>query len=205
MSIYHQHAANFARQYESVSAEQVHQSWLHLLTQVPSKTALDVGAGSGRDARFLASQGFAVVAVEPADALRQLAIELTAPSQTEQQPPIQFLADQLPALPHVQALNQRFGLILLSAVWMHLPHQQRADALPGLAQLLAPQGLLVLTLRHGSFSDGREAFPVASAEIEDLIHQQQLPLRTLLVTDLVTDALGRGDVAWQTVVLQRGS
>lgn len=206
MSIYHQQAATFVSQYESVSAEQVHQSWLHLLAQVPPLNALDVGAGSGRDARFLARKGFRVVAVEPADALRELAMALSAQQQTvqtEQRPPIQFLADQLPALPHVQALNQQFELILLSAVWMHLTHQQRAAALPILCKLLAPQGLLVLTLRHGSFSDGREAFPVSVDEIDTLIATQQLPLHAVLVTDLVTDALGRGDVAWQTVVLQK--
>lgn len=208
MSIYHQHAATFAAQYESVSAEQVHQSWLHLLPtahNVPSGRslkALDVGAGSGRDARFLAARGFEVVAVEPADALRQLAIELSA--QAIQQPQIQFLADELPTLPLVQALHQQFTLVLLSAVWMHLTHAQRAAALPTLCKLLEPQGLLVLTLRHGSFSDGREAFPISTDEIEALINQQQLPLTPMLVTELVKDALGRGDVAWQTVVLKKG-
>lgn len=72
MSIYHQHAANFARQYESVSAEQVHQSWLHLLTQVPSKTALDVGAGSGRDARFLVKKDFHVITINLSNHITQI-------------------------------------------------------------------------------------------------------------------------------------
>lgn len=213
MSIYHQQAAMFAAQYESVSAEQVHQPWLHLLPTAPGlpsgyvRHALDVGAGSGRDARFLAAKGFQVVAVEPADALRQLAMELamalSAQPQHAHANTIQFVADQLPALPQVQALNQQFELVLLSAVWMHLTHAERAAALPTLCKLLVSQGLLVLTLRHGSFSDGREAYPVSSAEIEALISQQQLPLTPVLVTELVKDALGRSDVAWQTVVLRR--
>lgn len=209
MSIYHQQAAVFAAQYESVSAEHVHQSWLHLLPTAQGLAsggvlhALDVGAGSGRDARFLAAKGFHVIAVEPADALRELAIELTAQSHNAHA--IQFLADELPALPQVQARHQPFEIVLLSAVWMHLTHEQRAAALPTLCKLLAPQGLLVLTLRHGSFSDGREAYPVSTAEIEALISQQQLPLAPVLMTELVKDALGRGDVAWQTVVLQHSS
>lgn len=218
MSIYHQQAAMFAAQYESVSAEQVHQPWLHLLPTTPGLPsgyvphALDVGAGSGRDARFLAAKGFQVVAVEPADALRQLAIELamelamalSAQPQHAHAKTIQFLADELPALPQVQALNQQFELVLVSAVWMHLTHAERAAALPTLCKLLVSQGLLVLTLRHGSFSDGREAYPVSSAEIEALISQQQLPLTSVLVTERVQDALGRDDVAWQTVVLKKG-
>lgn len=209
MSIYHQQAATFAAQYESVSAEQVHQSWLHLLpaaTDLPSGhrlKALDVGAGSGRDARFLAAKGFQVVAVEPADALRELAIEFSAHAQSSNTQSIQFLADELPALPQVRALHQPFELILLSAVWMHLTNEQRSAALPTLCTLLVPQGLLVLTLRHGSFSDGREAYPVSTDEIEALINQQQLQLAPVLMTELVKDALGRGDVAWQTVVLRK--
>lgn len=213
MSIYHQQAATFAAQYESVSAEQVHQSWLHLLTPLQDHalasnkphglTALDVGAGSGRDARYLAAKGFQVVAVEPAAALRELAIELTAKAQPQHTQSIQFVADQLPELHQVQAHQQPFDLILLSAVWMHLTHEQRAKALPTLCKLLAPQGLLVLTLRHGSFNDGREAYPVSSEEISALISHHQLPLSSLLVTDQVQDALRRGDVRWQTVVLRK--
>ena len=199
MNIYHQNAEAFVAQYESVSAEQVHQSWLHLLPIASSATfALDVGAGSGRDARFLAAQGFQVVAVEPAENLRLAAMAL---ANTDK---IRWLADELPALTYIQALAQDFSLILLSAVWMHLTSEQREASLLTLTTLLAPQGLLVITLRHGSFSDGRITHPVSVAEIDTLISQHQLGLTLVLVTDLLTDSLGRGDIAWQTVVLKKG-
>ncbi len=199
MNIYHQNAEAFVAQYESVSAEQVHQSWLHLLPSAGSASfALDVGAGSGRDARFLVAHGFQVVAVEPADNLRHAAMAL---ANTEK---IRWLADELPALSQVQALAQEFTLILLSAVWMHLTREQREASLLTLTTLLAPQGLLVITLRHGSFSDGRVTHPVSASEIETIIRQHQLALKPVFVSDLNTDALGRGDVAWQTVVLKKG-
>lgn len=199
MNIYHQNAEAFVAQYESVSAEQVHQSWLHLLPSAGSASfALDVGAGSGRDARFLVAHGFQVVAVEPADNLRHAAMAL---ANTEK---IRWLADELPALSQVQALAQEFTLILLSAVWMHLTREQRVASLLTLTTLLAPQGLLVITLRHGSFSDGRVTHPVSASEIETIIRQHQLALKHVFVSDLNTDALGRGDVAWQTVVLKKG-
>lgn len=199
MNIYHQNALAFVAQYESVSAEQVHQNWLHLLPVAGSASfALDVGAGSGRDARFLAEQGFQVVAVEPAENLRLAAMALTNTDK------IQWFADELPTLTLIQALAQDFSLILLSAVWMHLTSEQREASLLSLTTLLAPQGLLVITLRHGSFSDGRVTHPVSVAEIDTLISQHQLGLTLVLVTDLLTDSLGRGDVAWQTVVLKKG-
>ncbi len=198
MSLYHDKAEEFVYQYESVNAEEVHQQWLALLNNIKPGKALDVGAGSGRDARFLTSRGFAVTAVEPADALRVLAEKLS------QQLPIQWLSDLLPDLPKVQALQQQFDLVLLSAVWMHLSPDERHQALPVLCSLLAHDGLLVLTLRHGSFNDGRLSYPVTSAEILALVQQHQLLLTPVLVSDLVSDTLGRSDVAWQTVVLKKG-
>lgn len=198
MSIYHNKADEFFHQYESVSAEDVHQHWLMLLNNTKPGKALDVGAGSGRDARFLADWGFVVTAVEPADALREQAQKLS------EHLPIQWLSDLLPDLPKVQVLQQQFDLVLLSAVWMHLSPAERSQALPVLHSLLVPGGLLVLTLRHGSFNDGRQSYPVSSAEIFRLIQQQQLTLTPILISDLATDALGRSDVAWQTVVLKKG-
>lgn len=198
MSLYHDKAEEFVYQYESVNAEEVHHQWLALLNNIKPGKALDVGAGSGRDARFLTSRGFAVTAVEPADALRVLAEKLS------QQLPIQWLSDLLPDLPKVQALQQQFDLVLLSAVWMHLSSDERHQALSVLCSLLAHDGLLVLTLRHGSFNDGRLSYPVTSADILAQVQQHQLLLTPVLVSDLVSDTLGRSDVAWQTVVLKKG-
>jgi hypothetical protein len=87
---------------------------------------------------------------------------------------------------------------------MHLTPDERALALPVLASLTASNALLVLTLRHGNFSDGRSSYPVSADEVLNLIHQHQLPLSPLLITNLEPDALGRGDVLWQTVVLKKG-
>ncbi len=144
-----------------------------------------------------------MTAVEPANALREQAI-----AYGQQQPgakyEIQWLADQLPNLAKVIDLQQKFDLVLLSAVWMHLTAKERALALPVLASLMAPDALLVLTLRHGDFSDGRSSYPVSVDEVFDLISQHQLSLSSVLITHLDADALGRSDVLWQTVVLKKG-
>jgi 2-polyprenyl-3-methyl-5-hydroxy-6-metoxy-1,4-benzoquinol methylase len=202
MDLYNDKAADFFRQYEAVAATKVHRSWLGLISQQPQSRALDIGAGSGRDARFLASLGFRVTAVEPANVLREQAI-----AYGQQQPApkheIEWLADQLPNLTKVVGLQQSYDLVLLSAVWMHLTTQQRALTLPVLASLMAPDALLVLTLRHGDFSDGRQSYPVSADEILQLIQQHHLPMTATLVTDLEPDTLGRSDVLWQTVVLKK--
>lgn len=199
INIYNQRASEFFAQYEQVSAEQVHAQWLHLLDSVPSGLALDVGAGSGRDARFLAARGWDVVAVEPAAALRESAIQYLEEDSTYRCH-VRWLDDSLPELSQVYALQQKYQLILVSAVWMHLAPSQRARALRKLSGLLAPGGLLVITLRLGSFTDGREAFAVSTDELQK--QGRQLGLQLHFEGGAQQDQLGRNDVQWQTVVLR---
>ena len=62
-----------AARYESLRAEDVHAAFLGLLPRGSDLLALDVGAGSGRDAAWLRGLGFEVVAVEPARGMREAA------------------------------------------------------------------------------------------------------------------------------------
>jgi len=70
IEFYNEHAYSFNQQYLSQSAETVHGSWMDKYLPV-SGQVLDVGAGIGRDAKWLAELGFDVIAVEPALGLRQ--------------------------------------------------------------------------------------------------------------------------------------
>ncbi|KFZ38162.1 hypothetical protein HR45_06575 [Shewanella mangrovi] len=202
--IYQQRASVFFEQYESVTSEQVHAFWLAELNKRDRGVALDVGAGSGRDAKFLAEKGWQVIAVEPSDNLRQLACESATISQvdsTASYHPISWYADSLPALASVKALNQRYDLVLLSAVLMHLSPIEQYQSLTNLSELLIPGGLLVMTLRHGVFTDGRVSYPV---DVDALLTlSAALNLKLLLQSQLVTDQLGRNDVRWQTIVLTK--
>ena len=179
-------------QYQALSFEQVHQDWLDLL---PAKAglALDVGAGSGRDAAALAARGWDVVAVEPADGLMNLGRQHT------QGLPVHWINDTLPQLAKVRALSQTYDLILLSAVWMHLPESMRESAFRVLANLLAPGGLLVISLRHGPSTDERVFHSVSVAELEQFAKQQALKVLRVSRTD---DELQRKQVNWETVVFQ---
>ena len=67
---YDRQAASLAARYETTSAEAVHAALLAYLPGGPSRIALDVGAESGRDAAWLASKGFEVVAAEPSMGMR---------------------------------------------------------------------------------------------------------------------------------------
>ena len=60
-------AANLAQRYEALSTAQVHAAVLEFLP--PGGFALDIGAGSGRDAAWLSSRGFDVLPREPSKEL----------------------------------------------------------------------------------------------------------------------------------------
>ncbi len=195
IQFYHLHAKDLDAQYQQLTFEQVHESWRAYwpIGHDQNCNVLDVGAGSGKDAKWFAEQGCTVYAVEPADAFRAI-----GEARTEILP-VTWLSDTLPELKVVTQLSVRFDCILLSAIWMHIAPSDRPRAFRKLANLLAPNGRLVITLRHGTFEDARSAHPVSVEEIEQLAKDHALQVR--LKTDLINDSLGRSSVKWQTVVL----
>ena len=66
---YDQNISIVSPRYESVTAETVHRWLVDLLPNAPA-LILDIGAGTGRDAAWLASRGLEVIAVEPSGAMR---------------------------------------------------------------------------------------------------------------------------------------
>jgi SAM-dependent methyltransferase len=158
---YGESAPALVRQYESLAFADVHRDLLPLLPAAPAR-ALDVGAGTGRDAAALAARGYRVTAVEPTPELRQEAQRLHPEAA------IRWLDDALPGLAAVRALGERFDIVLLSAVWMHLDVEERRTAMTAVAELLAPGGVMSLSLRHGPVPDGRRMFEVTAAETRAL-------------------------------------
>lgn len=193
ISFYSDNSTALFDQYQSLSFDTVHQSWLGTVNLSKYKTALDIGAGSGRDSLALYVLGLCVTAIEPAKALVGKGIELTGDKVT-------WKSDTLPELP---SLNENtFDVILISAVWMHLTKEQQCQSLSRLSTLLNDNGILVITLRHGEFNDGRKAFDVNAAR---LIEEAKAFNLTVLHTDNDTDQLNRPDVYWETVVFTRKS
>lgn len=188
---YDQHAQQLVTQYESLTFEEVHPSLLDGLP-APGAAILDIGAGSGRDAAWFAAQGYDVVAVEPSEAMRTLA------RQRHPSPRIRWLADSLPDLAQVRRLGLTFDLILLSAVWMHVPPASRPRALRKLATLLSPNGRIAISLRLGPADTERAMYPVTLPELTAIA--QQFGLR-LVRTDDSPDQLGRPGISWTTAVL----
>jgi SAM-dependent methyltransferase len=184
---YAREAPTLLETYEKIAVEDVHQPVWHLIPTAPSRL-LDIGAGTGRDAAAFAAMGHRVVAVEPVDELREGARKLH-PS-----PRIEWLADGLPALAMLRTRGETFDVVLLTAVWMHLDEAQRAEAMPAVASLVRPGGVLILSLRHGPIPVGRRMFDVSAAETIALAAADGL--RCVVNTVTASVQAGKDDVTW---------
>lgn len=154
---YAEEAEELITRYENIPFVEKHRTVLHLLPGAPC-TVLDIGAGTGADAAWFAARGHQVVAVEPTDALRLGGMALHPSAR------IAWVNDSLPGLMMTLERGQQFDVIMVTAVWMHLDEQERQHAMPKVASLLRPTGLLIMSLRHGSVPPRRRMFAVSAAE-----------------------------------------
>ena len=189
---YDANAEAAAARYERVAPERLH-GWVADPLPAAPAAAPDVGAGSGRDAAWLSSRGYDVVAVEPSPRMRAIARERHA------DPAIRWLPDALPTLPRTVESGLTFDLILLSAVWMHVAQGDRAPGFRTLVGLLEPGGLIVLSLRHGPAKAERAMHPVSADEIRRLADGHGALVERCVIDQ---DHLGRPDLRWTRMALR---
>jgi SAM-dependent methyltransferase len=191
-ALYDRKGASLVKRYESISFDQVHRPILDLIPHPPA-LALDVGAGSGRDAAALAARQLKVFAVEPSKVMRFHG------QRIHRNRGVTWIDDRLPRLSSLRRLGHKFDFILVSAVWMHLTTAERPIALRTLTRLLKRQGILVITLRLGRTDPVRRFFVTPIEELTTLAHACNLDL--VRATPLDTDKLQRRTLSWRTVVL----
>jgi SAM-dependent methyltransferase len=188
---YDRDAAGFAARYDSVSFAAVHPL---LVRYLPARgAALDIGAGSGRDARALAAHGLNVTAVEPSAGLR--AIGATS------DPGIRWIDDQLPDLCRLSDDAGRFDLILCSAVLMLVAPNHLIASLVTMAGLLSPGGRIGINVRQPMLDEPVDIF---------FAHSDDEILAAVSAAGLVCidraeagDALGRKPYRWRSFIFER--
>ena len=168
---YAEEAEELVKRYESIPFAEKHQAVLHLIPSAPC-SVLDIGAGTGADAAWLAGLGHRVVAVEPTDELRLPGMALHPSAR------IEWVNDNLPHLVMTIKRGQKFDFVMMTAVWMHLDELERQHAMPKVASLIRSGGVLIMSLRHGPCPPKRCMFAVSAAETIQLA--QAHGLRSIL-------------------------
>ena len=191
---YADEAPELLKRYESISFAEAHAAVLHLIPAAPCR-ALDIGAGTGRDAAGLAALGHSVVAVEPTEELRCGAV-LLHPS-----PMIEWLDDSLPGLAAVRARKEEFDLVMLTAVWMHLDEAQRQRAMPNVSALVRNGGIVIMSLRHGPIPPGRRMFEVSAEDTMALAQRSNL---FCTLNREAGSSLRQPGVSWTRLVFHKG-
>jgi len=189
-------APGLIARYDAISVEEMFAPVAAPLASAPSRIA-DIGAGTGRDAAWLASLGHSVTAVEPVAALRE------AGQTLHPDPGICWVDSRLPDLAALAGDEAGFDLVQLIGVWQHLDDGQRDSAIRRLADLIAPGGRLILSYRHGPASPGR---PVHAGTVEHTIDGAAANALTLLrrrAADSVQAVNRAAGVHWTWLVFER--
>lgn len=161
LAYYNTRAAELSAAYNAVDRRAVHKNLLALLPQDQPLDILDIGAGSGADAAMFATQGHRVVAVEPADNLRNIAIK------TFDNKKIEWISDVLPELAEVRALRRQFNAITAVGVLQYLDKESRAKSLNTTFNLLAKGG--VLEVFYPTPSSREYQFTIDDNELRDAV------------------------------------
>lgn len=184
----------FGARYSSARFEDIHHNLLRYLPE-SGAAVLDVGAGIGRDAATLASLGYLVTAIEPSLELYRWGRDHYNLND------ITWIADSLPWIASLNAINQRYEFILCSAVLIHVAPDQIDDSFNTFARLLTAGGRLGISIRNaiandvpGVFFDHDDAVLISAAQ------RAKLQLVELAQSG---DALARPEVYWRTFVFQK--
>lgn len=153
---YRREAADLAARFDALAAQDVLAPLAPYLPPAPAKIA-DIGAGTGRDAAWLAMQGYQVTAVEPVQ-------ELAALGRARNDRDITWINDYLPGLDVIRGAGRLYDIAIAVSVWHHLSEAQSLLSLRSLADVVRPGGCVAFSLKV--FGDGRASLAVANVEAQ---------------------------------------
>jgi len=189
---YNREARAFAREWDTQPVPSDMQELLR--RYFASGPTADIGCGSGRDAAWLARNGFPVVGYDASAGLLAEARRL--------HPELRFETSALPELAGLA--NERVVNVLCETVIMHLPAAAIASSVARLLAILKPRGTLYLSWRVTEGADRRDEHGRLYAAFEPA-----LVLDALVDADILFDeeavSLSSGKVVRRVVARKRAA
>lgn len=170
-----------------------------------SRSVLDVGCGTGRDAAYLLKRGKHVIGIDGSEAMLAAARQIFAAAKLDPEGRLHHAA--LPDLGIFE--DARFDGLLCNAVLMHLPEESLFDTVYSLKRVLRSGGTLLLTIPESRpgidpkthrDAGGRLYTGLPAAKLQLLFERVGFRLES---SEVVDDPLGRDGYIWNRSLLKR--
>ena len=183
MGYYNNNAKAFVESTLQVDMQPLYQCFLPLL---PKRAhILDVGCGSGRDARNFIERGYEVTAFDAS-------AEIAALAENRIGKPV-----QVQRLQDIQYQNQYDGIWACASL-LHVPTKDLPDVFRRLARALKPNGVIYCSFKYGQGEyekEGRRFTDLDEAGLRTLVEEiEELAIKELWVT--ADRRPGRGKERW---------
>ncbi|MEQ1663761.1 MAG: class I SAM-dependent methyltransferase [Bdellovibrionales bacterium] len=156
-----------------------------------NSNALDLGCGGGRDAVYLAQNGFTVTGID----LSPEAISIAAHRAAETNLKISWLVANALALPFS---NQSFDLVTDRACFHHIPDCDRPKYVHEVTRILKPGGYLII--RGSRFTKEDSFYEVSEKSIHTFFSKSDFSIGTIFPIYILNNA---GGLSANMVLLKR--
>lgn len=146
-----------ALQYQSIDPVEINGWWAHFL-DAKTQSILEIGAGTGRDARWMRSQcpQADITLVEPASVFSEFLPRGDG---------WRVVKDSLPDLNKIIGSNCHYDVVLMNAVFMHVAPRQRQRVFRKLTAVTRPGGCLVIQTKLNHPEPERGQYEVEAGDI----------------------------------------
>ena len=200
LGYYEEAAGSLADRYERADVKELQKELLVALEG--HSPLLELGCGSGREAAFLTSQGFEVVATDGSPSMLEEAIRL--------HPELTNTARVMQVPSHFPFQSGTFGGVYAVAVLMHLDVDDITLVFQEIWRVLCPEGRLFLSIPlsgrniglDGRDDKGRRFTKLPEDDWRELFHDTGY---NVLKRSESQDGLGRQDILWLSFVLEKGN
>nr|WP_319392322.1 class I SAM-dependent methyltransferase [uncultured Desulfobacter sp.] len=197
LNYYEQHALNLAQRYESADVTQLHDFLLSGLK--PGGRLLELGCGSGRDAAFMVSRGFRVLATDGSASMIEQA--------KRHHPELETHTARLKLPDGLSNESGTYDGIYAVAVLMHLSTHELENTILKIHSLLAVKGRFIFSvparrddvITNEFDSKGRRFTALSSDKWTALCLKGNLRIVRSMMSE---DGLGRKGIGWMNCLAE---